>query len=114
MECSKMTDNFYSVLKKCFKEQNIDSSLIDVFIEEDVTKEIFMKLSIEEIGHLFPSLKFGMKKKILLVRDELKEKEDAGDSIYDNSCLNFEERVEEPLSEKFIETFRGFNCAVRD
>lgn len=114
VECSKMTDNFYAVLKKCFKEQNIDSSLVDVFIEEDVTKDIFMKLTIEEIGLLFSTLKFGMKKKILLVRDELKEKEDAGDLVYDNSCLNFEERVDEPLSEKFIETFRGFNCAVRD
>lgn len=58
-----MTDNFYAVLKKCFKEQNIDSSLVDVFIEEDVTKDIFMKLTMEEIGLLFPTLKFGMKKK---------------------------------------------------
>lgn len=58
-----MTDNFYAVLKKCFKEQNIDSFLVDVFIEEDVTKDIFMKLTMEEIGLLFPTLKFGMKKK---------------------------------------------------
>lgn len=73
-----------------------------------------MKLIMEEIGFFFLILKFGMKKKIFLVWDELKEKEDVGDLVYDNSCLNFEERVDELLLEKFIEIFRGFNCVVRD
>lgn len=105
---------FNSVLKHCFIERKLDFSLVDVLIEKGVSKEIFMKLSMEEIGDIYPSLKFVEIKEIVSIRNELKEKEDAGDIFFNDHCQNFEEGVEEPISEKFRETFRKFGCTMRE
>lgn len=68
----------------------------------------------EEIGDIYPSLKFVEIKEIVAIRNELEEKEDAGDMFFNDDCQNFEERGEESFAEKFRETFRKFGCTVRE
>lgn len=105
---------FNSVLKQYFIERKLDFSLVDVLIKQGVTKGIFMNLTMEEIGDIYPSLKFVEIKEIVSIRKELKEKEDAGDIIFDDDFPNFDERGDDSFSEKFRETFRKFGCTMRE
>lgn len=114
MELGMTNKTFNSVLKQYFIERTLDFSLVDVLIKKKVTKEIFMNLSMEEIGDIYPSLKFVEIKEIVSIRNELKEKEDAGDIIFDDGCPTSEERGDDSFSEKFRETFRKFGCTMRE
>lgn len=70
-----------------------------------------MNLSMEEIGDIYFFLKFVEIKEIVFIWNELKEKEDVGDIIFDDGCLIFEER-DDLFLEKFREIFRKFGCIM--
>lgn len=73
-----------------------------------------MNLSMEEIGDIYFFLKFVEIKEIVFIWNELKEKEDVGDIIFDDDCLIFEERGDDLFLEKFREIFRKFGCIMRE
>lgn len=114
MELGMANKNFNSVLKQYFIERKLDFSLVDVLVKKGITKGIFMNLTMEDIGDIYPSLKFVEIKEIVSIRKELKEKEDAGDIIFHDGCPNFEETGDDSFSEKFRETFRKFGHTMKE
>lgn len=104
-------DRFYDILKENFVKNHLSCELVDILISEEVTKEIFMNISLEELGHLFKTLSFGKKKQILLIRDKLKEDEET-EALFENDNPEETNQREELSSEKFIETFRKYGHAV--
>ena len=86
-------NNFYEILEQYFLIDQLDCELLSILISEEVTKEIFMNLTLEEIGQLFPNLSFGKKKRILLIRDKLKEDEKATNLFeHDNLEENYRKK----------------------
>lgn len=117
----RSSQSLCKILKHYFREHQLDLCLLDTLEEEEVNGEIFMNLRMDETAQLFPNLKFGKRKKIILIRDDLKEKEEKGELFDEDGCENIqagtdeeERKVDQLFSEKFRETFRKFGCTVKD
>ncbi|XP_062579322.1 sterile alpha motif domain-containing protein 9-like [Saccostrea cucullata] len=117
----RTSQDLCKVLKPYFKEHQLDLTLLDILIEEEVNGEIFMNLKMNETVELFPSLTFGKRKKIILIRDDLKYKEEKGELIYEENVEGIDSEPGEEKSnqgqlkaEKYRETFRKFGCKPKE